>query len=176
MDNIYNLTQLNDYDFSEAVSKAIHQRHSWKEFLQPNVIERTRATLVRLKVVLIAQVKSFDEDADPDWMRRIHHKMRVIDNRMTEVNIQIKADNKRATASVHAASQKYGGFAYKLACALRESDRAFMLDEIFLDDIVASEWLHRREEIRQLKELKANALQGESQPTPHTSHHSLSRT
>ena len=56
MASIYNLVELNDYDFSEALSKAIHQRHSWKEFEQPNVIERTRSTLVRLKVVLIAQV------------------------------------------------------------------------------------------------------------------------
>jgi len=175
MDSSYNLAGLNDYDFSEALSKAIHQKHSWKEFMQPNVIERTRSTLIRLKVVLIAQVKTFEEDADPDWMRRIHHKMRVIDNRMTEVNIQIKEDNKRATASVHAMSKKYGDFAFELACALRDSDKAFMLDEIFLNNVVASDWLVRREELMRQKEMKASALQGLSQPTHRNAHPVQSR-
>ena len=155
MANVYNLNQLNDYDFSEAVSKALHQRHSWKEFLQPNVIERTRSTLVNLKVVLISQVKTFSDDADPDWMRRIGHKMRMIDSRMVEVNAQIKADNKRSSATVEAISKKWSGFAFQLATALQESDRAFLLDEIFLEDINAGEWLMRRQEISEQKKLKA---------------------
>jgi hypothetical protein len=141
------LEQLDDRQFSDLVSKAMHQRFVWPQFLEPEIIERTRAALIELKTNLIAQVQDFAEDADPDWLLRIRHKTRVVDSRLVRVNSLIKEEKIKRSATAEHVSKKYSTFAFQLAEALHSSDNAFMLDEIFLGDIPASEWLRRRREI-----------------------------
>jgi hypothetical protein len=146
------LEQLDDLQFSDLVSKAMHQRYVWPQFLEPAIIERTRSTLIELKTTLIAQVQDSGEEADPDWLRRIQHKRRVIDSRLVRINSLIREEKTRRSATVEHVSKKYSTLAFRLAEALQSSDNAFMLDEIFLDDITAGEWLMRRREILLEKE------------------------
>lgn len=149
------LEELDDLQFSDLVSKAMHQRYVWPQFLEPNIIERTRAALIELKMALIAQVQDFGEDADPDWLLRIRHKTRVVDSRLVRINSLIKEESIKRSATVEHVSKKYSTLAFQLAEALESSNNAFMLDEIFLDDISAGEWLIRRQEILREKESRA---------------------
>lgn len=141
------LEQLDDLEFSDLVSKTMHQRYVWPQFLEPAIIDRTRSALVELKTTLIAQVEDLGEDADPDWLRRIRHKTRVIDSRLVRVNSLISEEKRNRSATVEHVSKKYSTLAFRLAEALEKSDHSFMLDEIFLDEITAGEWLTRRREI-----------------------------
>jgi hypothetical protein len=146
------LEQLDDLQFSDLVSKAMHQRYVWPQFLEPGIIERTRSALIELKTTLIAQVQDLGQEADPDWLRRIRHKTRVIDSRLVRINSLIREEKTRRSATVEHVSRKYSALAFRLAEALEASNNAFMLDEIFLDDISAGEWLVRRKEMLLEKE------------------------
>ena len=141
------LEELNDVDFSELVSKAIHQRYVWPQFLESKVIERTRSALIDLKTTLIAQVQTLGADADPDWLRRVQHKTRLIDSRLSRVNSLLREQKTNRSATVEHVSRKYSTLAYELAQALSASNNSFMLDEIMLDDITARDWLFRRSEM-----------------------------
>jgi hypothetical protein len=148
------LEELNDLDLSNLISKAMHQRFIWQQFLEPSIIERTRTTLIELKMELIAQVQDLGEDADPDWLRRIQHKTRVIDSRLARIKSLIAEQKKNQSATVEHVSKKYSTLAFRLAQALQASDNSFMLDEIFLDEITAREWLISRKKMLLEKETK----------------------
>tara|TARA_R110000796_G_C14247452_1_gene398103 strand:- start:38 stop:496 length:459 start_codon:yes stop_codon:yes gene_type:complete len=147
----YNLNDLDDFDFATAAGRAVHRKFEWAEFLQPNVIHRTRKALVSIKISLVNQVKTLGENGEDDWLGRVHHKMRVIDSRMTEVNASIRQGNKLQNNTVHAVSQKYGNLAFELALALGNSDASDDLDYIFVEDISAREWLEKRQHQTMLK-------------------------
>ena len=146
------LEQLDDSDFSNLISKAMHQRYLWPQFLEPSIIERTRTTLIELKMELIAQVQDSRGDADSDWLRRIQHKTRVIDSRLARIKSLITEQKKNESATVKHVSKKYSTLAFRLAEALQASDNSFMLDEIFLDEITAREWLIARKRMLLEKE------------------------
>ena len=141
------LDTLGDFEFQNIASAALHNKVWWRQFLEPNVINRSRSALIELKVSLVSQIQDFADVRDVDWNDRTRHKMRVIDSRISQINRLIVEQNKTNSATVEAASRKYSGFAFSLAVALSESDSAFLLDEIYLGEIDARTWLEKREQI-----------------------------
>ena len=142
-----NLLRLNDYEFIEELSQAIHYDDWFADFLEPEVIERTRSALVDLKARINSQITK--HEGDWDWRKRAVNKVRRVDSRLARVR-QIRAAN---AVDVDKAMKIWRNFAYELIVALENSSADEMLDQIFVDSMSAREFLEARRRITAKKQM-----------------------
>lgn len=133
------LGTLSDDAFIEEVSLAIHENDWFADFIEPEVIERTRSALISIKSHIASQLTT-DDWSDYEWRKRATNKLRRVDSRLA----QIKGLRANLSNDSNHIRKEWSNFAFQIAAVLESSNMEAMLDEIFLGKMSARDLLNAK--------------------------------
>ena len=133
------LLRISDSEFVEELSSAIHEDDWFREFVEPECAERTRAALVQMKQSIIAQLSKYGNE-DEEWRLRAVSKMRFVDRRLA----QIKGLRRVAANEEAKIRAEWSNFAFEIGSALEASNMSPMLDQIHLGSMSARDFVEGR--------------------------------
>ena len=133
------LTALRDDEFLDELQECLGLE-DFEDFLNPDIVGRTRSALIDLKNRTIALAHLAETD---DIATRRTAFARLVDSRLVRANRVLREANRAQFTDVN--SSKYLILAERLGAELRMSDRAFAPDLLELEEgFTANEWLAAR--------------------------------
>jgi peptide subunit release factor RF-3 len=129
---------MDDALFMDVVSDAMKSSGAFEKFLAPEIIQRTRGILTDMRESIASQIFKYRDNMNEEWRTRAVNKMRIVENRLKDIETTLQ----ERSGETGAESMKK--FAERLAVALEQSDKAFVLDVISFGELSAAEWLDSR--------------------------------
>ena len=133
------LTALRDDEFLDELQECLGLE-DFEDFLNPDIVGRTRSALIDLKNRTIALAHLAETD---DIATRSTAFARLVDSRLVRANRVLREANRAQFTDAN--SSKYLILAERPGAELRMSDRAFALDLLEREEgFTANEWLAAR--------------------------------
>lgn len=134
------LTRLDPRDYVREVKARLQDDAGWEELLAPELVEKTRRTLLRMIDSIDEQKRRSGED-DEKWVRNINRLRTLVKTRLDAMPAPVPQSSNKETKA-------WKELAARLAKALNDGEGGFALTYINIpySQMSVDEWLEAREE------------------------------